>query len=101
MNDATRTRASKGLLAGLFAVVAGVAVLAGWLFEIPSLKSVLPGVVAMKANTAVGFILAGLSLARRHHGSGDAHSRSQARGERTADPGRQAAPLHERGTGLR
>jgi signal transduction histidine kinase len=63
MNDATRGRSLKGLLVGLFAVAAGAAVLAGWLFEIPSLKSVLPGVVTMKANTAVGFILAGLSLA--------------------------------------
>jgi PAS domain S-box-containing protein len=63
MNDATRTRSSKGLLAGLLAVAAGVAVLAGWLFDIPGLKSVLPGFVTMKVNTAVGFILAGLSLA--------------------------------------
>ncbi len=63
MNDATRTRSSKGLLFGLFAIVTGAVVLVGWLFDIPRLKSVLPGFVTMKANTAVGFVLAGLSLA--------------------------------------
>jgi hypothetical protein len=36
MNDATRIRSSTGLLAGLFAVAAGAAVLAGWLFDIPN-----------------------------------------------------------------
>jgi len=41
-------------------------VLVGWLGNIAGLKSVLPGMVAMKANTAVGFILAGLALALLH-----------------------------------
>jgi signal transduction histidine kinase len=63
MNDANRIRSSKGLLFGLFAIATGAVVLVGWLFDIPSLKSVLPGFVTMKANTAVGFVLAGLSLA--------------------------------------
>jgi CHASE3 domain sensor protein len=41
------------------AVAIGLTVLAGWLFDQPALKSVLPGWVAMKASTAIGFLLAG------------------------------------------
>ncbi len=40
----------------------GLVALAGWIFNIESLKSVLPGLVTMKANTAMGFILSGISI---------------------------------------
>lgn len=40
----------------------GFVVLIGWIFNIPTLKSISPGLVTMKANTAVAFILAGISL---------------------------------------
>jgi len=47
---------------GWASAVAGSAVLVGWAIELPILKSVLPGVVSMKPNTAVGFVLTGLAL---------------------------------------
>jgi PAS domain S-box-containing protein len=48
--------------AALLSVVVGAMVLVGWTFDIVTLKSVLPGWVAMKANTAVCFILTGIAL---------------------------------------
>jgi len=50
------------LICALFAVAVGAAVLAGWLFDVPLLKSLLPGFITMKANTALAFVLAGGSL---------------------------------------
>ena len=40
----------------------GIAVLGGWVFDIPALKSVFPHLVAMKANTALCFACSGASL---------------------------------------
>jgi CheY-like chemotaxis protein len=44
------------------AILVGCLVLAGWMFDIAALKSVLPTWVTMKANTATAFVLAGTSL---------------------------------------
>lgn len=49
-------------LIGLAAMVAGALVLWGWASDIEALKSFLPGSATMKANAAVGFVLAGASL---------------------------------------
>ena len=42
--------------------VIAVSVLAGWIFQISLLKSVVPGAVEMKANTALGVLLSSLAL---------------------------------------
>ncbi|MEO6553004.1 MAG: PAS domain-containing protein, partial [Nitrospiraceae bacterium] len=44
------------------AIVVGLLVLVGWIADIPFLKSVLPSLPTMKANTALAFTLAGVSL---------------------------------------
>ena len=74
-NSATKSPATFGFRAGSFqsalrlaqflagaTVLLGLVVLVGWLFDIESLKSVLPGYVSMKANTAICFVLSGASL---------------------------------------
>ena len=43
-------------------IACGVLVLVGWTLDIPLIRSVLPGAVEMKANTAVCLILAGVAL---------------------------------------
>ncbi len=47
---------------GMLTVLLGLTVLAGWALGLETLKSVIPGYVTMKANTAVCFVLSGLSL---------------------------------------
>jgi signal transduction histidine kinase/CheY-like chemotaxis protein len=51
---------SRWLAAGTGALA--LLVLAGWLWDLPSLRSVVPDAVQMKANTAVSLLLAALSL---------------------------------------
>jgi len=53
------------LLARLPAILAaciGLTALAGWAFDLPLLRSVIPAAVEMKANTAVCLVLSGLAL---------------------------------------
>jgi len=53
------------------AVLVGIAVLLGWAFDLSRVKSVLPGLVEMKVNTAICLSLAGTALIlARSHGSG-------------------------------
>jgi len=49
-------------LAGALSIGVGLAVLAGWALDQPALKSVLPGWVSVKPNTALGFVLVGLAI---------------------------------------
>jgi CHASE3 domain sensor protein len=45
-----------------FSMTVGALVLAGWAFDLPALKSILPGWVTVKPNTALGFVLTGIAL---------------------------------------
>ncbi len=54
------------------AVLVGLAVLVGWAADVPWLKSVVPGLVSMKANTALAFILLGASVMLLHSDGGRA-----------------------------
>ncbi len=75
-SDRAPTPNRTAFFAGALAVLVGSAVLTGWTLEIAALKSVLPAWVAMKANTAVGFILIGIAslLAGLEHQSGKSPS---------------------------
>lgn len=54
--------ASLSRAASVAVVVVGGAVLIGWMLDIAMLKSVLPGLVTMKPNTALALVLSGVSL---------------------------------------
>ena len=45
-----------------FSIVVGGVVFAGWVFGMETLKVILPGQVAMKANASVAFVACGVSL---------------------------------------
>ncbi len=60
--DAPRWAGRAARAAGAGVAIMGLAVLAGWVLDVSVLKSVIPGLVSMKANTAVCFALAGSSL---------------------------------------
>jgi PAS domain S-box-containing protein len=51
------------LMMGLIVGSLGALVLLGWMFNLAVVKSVLPGLVSMKANTAIGLLLCGGGLA--------------------------------------
>src|SRR5689334_22191175 len=45
-----------------FVIVTALAVIVGWIADYSPLKSIVPGFVAMKSNTAVALCLASISL---------------------------------------
>jgi len=59
-----RCHAVSRALAGSATVLGGL-VLAGWAFDVPMLKAVIPGLATMKPNTAFCFVLGGVALGVR------------------------------------
>src|SRR5260370_13793671 len=50
------------IIISLLTIVASIAVMIGWIFNIPDFKSILPGFNNMKVNSALCFILFGGAL---------------------------------------
>ena len=63
-SNQTRTDALRHLsgLAGIAAAMIGAMAMAGWVLGVDVLKSVIPGLITMKANTALVLMLLGASL---------------------------------------
>lgn len=49
-------------IAATFSTAAGLLVLLGWILDIPQARSLIPGTISMKANTAISFVVAGASI---------------------------------------
>ncbi len=64
-------------MAGAAAMLVGGLALLGWLLNIASLTGVLPGLATMKPNTAIGFVLAGLSIQLQTIASGRGRAAAQ------------------------
>jgi PAS domain S-box-containing protein len=56
-------------IAATVAIAVGVVVLLGWWLGIDALKSIVPGVLTMKVNTAIAFVLLGIGMLLRARGS--------------------------------
>jgi PAS domain S-box len=57
------------VVAAAVAVAVGAVVLVGWWLGIDALKSFVPGVLTVKVNTAIAFVLLGTGILLRAHGS--------------------------------
>lgn len=60
--ESVRPATALSSCAALLTVALASAVLLGWVFDVPALKEITPGLATMKANSAVAFILLGIAL---------------------------------------
>ena len=60
---------------GLGSVLIGATVLLGWALGLPTVKTVLPGLTTMRANTALGLVAAGAGVLLVPHRRGTAAAR--------------------------
>jgi hypothetical protein len=60
MTPEKKGKITKGL--PLVVIIAGVTVIIGWVFDISILKSISPAWVSMKFDTAIAFVLSGITL---------------------------------------
>ncbi|HYL91941.1 MAG TPA: histidine kinase dimerization/phospho-acceptor domain-containing protein, partial [Alphaproteobacteria bacterium] len=58
----SRRHLAAGQIGAITLVILGGTVLAGWFLDLEPLKSILPGYISMKVNTAIAFICAGGAL---------------------------------------
>ena len=58
------------VIAGALSVLVGSIVLVGWWLGIEDLKSLVPGLLTMKANTALAFVMIGVGLGARSRPAG-------------------------------
>jgi PAS domain S-box-containing protein len=61
-SKANSTVATVPWIAALISAALGASVLLGWTFDVPLMRSVLPGAVEMKPNTAIALCLSGCAL---------------------------------------
>ncbi|MFA5353886.1 MAG: hypothetical protein WC291_06635, partial [Thermodesulfovibrionales bacterium] len=78
MKASEENRMLEGLLQMLpwIVIAGGGFVLFGWAFGLEAFKTIFPGLTAMKANTALGFILAGVALLAARSDSRDSGGRT-------------------------
>ena len=60
MSPEKKRKIAKAL--SLIVIIAGIMVIAGWIFDIGVLKSISPAWVTMKLSTAIAFLLSGITL---------------------------------------
>ena len=58
----TRRLLAAARCGAIFLIILGAAVILGWVLHIEILKSILPGKITMKTNTAIGFLSCGLEI---------------------------------------